>query len=74
MKENKYDSRDIIRRESVLQAEGFKIASYRVRDPETNEFGDLQYHITHNNTVIAIMSETMLRLLIQFAGLDKKEC
>jgi hypothetical protein len=58
MTTNTYDKRDIVRRESVLIADGsgqLKMAAYRVRDPDTQEFSTLQFHATWNNTVLAVM-------------------
>jgi hypothetical protein len=66
---NDYDKRDIIRRESVLIADGsgeIKIAAYRVRDPGTDEFSKLQFHFTHNNTVLAVMGEEAAKLFMRF--------
>lgn len=67
---NTYDTRDIVRRESVLIADGagssLKLAAYRVRDPETNEFSNLQFHATWNNTVLAVMGEEAAKLFARF--------
>lgn len=66
MGENRYDKRDIIRREGALIAAGLKIASYRVRDPETDKFSPLQFHMTHDNYVMAVMSESAAKLFSDF--------
>lgn len=66
MAENTYDKDDIIRREKVLIAGPIKIAAYRVRDPETGEFSKLQYHMTYDNTVMAVMGEEAAKLFIRF--------
>ena len=63
---NKYDINDIVRRESVMYAGALKIATYRVRDMETLEFGALQIHVTYDNVVIAVLSETMLSAINSF--------
>ena len=43
-----------------------KIASYRVRDPETLEWSSRQYHLTCGNTVMAVMGEEAAKLFIRF--------
>jgi len=69
MSENTYDTHDIVRREAVLTADGaggLKIAAYRVRDPETKEFSHLQFHMTHDNTVLAFMGQEAAKLFARF--------
>lgn len=69
MSENRYDKRDIVRREAVLIADGIgsmKMAAYRVRDPETGEFSPLQFHFTYDNTVMAVMGESAAKLFAKF--------
>lgn len=66
--DNKYDKDDIIHREKVLIAGSLKLAAYRVRDPETGEFSKLQYHMTCDNTVIAVMGEEAAKLFIRFVN------
>ena len=44
----------------------FGTAAYRVRDPETNEFSNLQFHATWNNTVLAVMGEEAAKLFARF--------
>lgn len=63
---NRYDWRDIVRRESVIIAGPMKMASYRVRDPDTGEFSSLQFHLTYNNTVMAVMGEEAAKLFANF--------
>ena len=63
---NTYDKNDRVKRESVIIAGGLKMASYRTRDPETDEWSDLQFHATYNNTVMAVMGESSARLFAQF--------
>lgn len=69
MTENRYDKRDIVRREAVMIADGIgsmKMAAYRVRDPETDEFSPLQFHFTYDNTVMAVMGERSAKLFANF--------
>jgi len=52
MAENRYDTSDIVRREFLMNAEGLKFASYRVRDMEAlargeEVFSSLQHHLTY---------------------------
>ncbi|RWO08250.1 hypothetical protein [Mesorhizobium sp.] len=63
---NTYDRTDMVRREKAVIAGPLKIAAYRVRDPDTGEFSDLQYHMTFNNTVLAMMSEATAELFVGF--------
>ena len=66
MKKNQYDEADRVRQEALLAAGGIKLAAYRVRDPETDEWGRLQFHMTYNDTVLAVMSEEAARLFARF--------
>lgn len=70
MSENTYDKRDIIRREACMIADGtfaqLKIAAYRVRDLDTGEFSPLQFHMTYNNMVMAVMEEQAAKLFARF--------
>lgn len=70
MTENRYDKRDIVRREAVTIASGplhsLKMAAYRVRDPETGEFSSLQFHATFDNTVLAVMGEESAKMFARF--------
>jgi len=54
---NVYDRYDIIRLVGATHVGPLKFAAYRVRDPETQEFGTLQFHFTYNGTVLAVMGE-----------------
>ena len=65
-KKNNYDKNDMISRESVIVAGAFKIAAYRLRDPETMEWGALQFHMTYDNTVMAVMGEEAAKLFASF--------
>jgi hypothetical protein len=70
MSENKYDSRDIVRREAVVIADGvvsqLKVAAYRIRDPETQEWSSLQFHMTYDNTVMCVMGEEAAKFFCGF--------
>lgn len=70
MTENTYDKRDIVRRVRFLHADGvrhqLKIAAYRVLDPETGEYSKLQFHITCDNTIMAMMGEGMANIFADF--------
>lgn len=68
MSDNKYDKDDRVRREKVLTAGPLKLAAYRVRDPETNEWSALQYHMTYDNTVMAVMGEEAAKLFARFVN------
>ncbi len=57
---------DRVKREAVILAGGLKAAAYRVQDPETGEWSSLQFHMTCNNTVLAIMGEETAKLFAQF--------
>jgi hypothetical protein len=66
MSNNDYDGHDIIRREAVMMAGPLKLAAYRVRDVETNKFSPLQFHMTYDNTVMAVMSQEAAKLFSGF--------
>ncbi len=73
--ENMYDKKDRIQREAVIIAGALKMAVYRVRDPETNEWGPQQFHVTFDNHVLALMSEQAAKLFATFinANISHKE-
>ena len=75
MTENKYDWKDRVERGSVIIAGGLKMATYRVRDPEDDQWSPLQFHATYDNHVLAVMSEESAKLFAQFINstLDKNE-
>lgn len=77
VEKNSYDSRDHVRRETLLLAGPLKLAAYTVRDPETMEHGQRQFHMTYDNTVMAVMSEEAAKLFStmvrQIIGLDNEE-
>lgn len=63
---NAYDRFDVVRREAVMIAESLKLAAYRVRDPETGEYGPLQFHMTFDNCVMAVMGTEAAKLFATF--------
>ena len=66
MADNLYDKRDRVKRGAVIIAGSLKMAAYRVRDPETDEWGSQQFHATYDNHVLAMMSEETARLFAKF--------
>lgn len=64
--ENRYDRRDRIRRVSAIIAGPMKLAAYQVRDPETDEWSPLQFHVTFDNHVMAVMSHEAAKLFARF--------
>lgn len=70
---NRYDRRDVVERVTVLLAGPLKFAAYRVRDIETDEWSKLQFHMTHDNTVMAVMGEEAAKLFCRLVNdaLDK---
>jgi len=69
MSENSYDKKDIVRRLGVINAGPLKLAAYRVRDPETGEFSNVQFHMTYDNMVMAVMSEESAKLFCTFVDM-----
>lgn len=65
---NTYDSKDRVQREGTIMAGGLKVAAYRVRDVESGEYGPLQFHMTYDNTVLALMSEQAAKLFATFVN------
>lgn len=63
---NAYDRTDMVRREAVLAAGPLKVAAYRVRDPEGGAFSGLQFHMTYDNTVMAVMGAAAAKLFARF--------
>lgn len=63
---NTYDKKDMVRCESVIIAGSMKVAAYRVRDPETMEWSSLQFHMTYDNHVMAMMGESSAELFSKF--------
>ena len=66
MSKNVWDSTDTVRLDGVILANGLRCAVYRVRDPETGDFGKRQFHMTYNNLVLAVMSEEAAKLFATF--------
>lgn len=56
--------------------ESMKLGAYRVRDPETGEFGPTQFHMTHGNYVLAVMGESSATLFANFVfdTLGQEKC
>lgn len=59
---NRYDRKDMIQRLSVLYAGSLKFAAYRVRDPETDVWGPVQFHLMYDNHVLAVMGQESAKL------------
>ena len=66
MTENHYDKEDRVQRGGCIIAGPLKMAVYRVRDPQTNEWGPQQYHATFDNHVLALMSDQTAKLFAKF--------
>ena len=70
MADNTYDKTDRVRRIACTIADGplsqLRIAAYTVRDPETGEHSNLQFHATFNNQVLAVMGEESATLFARF--------
>lgn len=65
---NTYDKTDRVRRKAAIIAGPMKIAAYTVADPETGEHGSLQFHMTYDNTVMAVMGESAAKLFAKFVN------
>lgn len=65
---NAYDRTDRVRLIKKLHANGLKIAAYTVLDPETGEHTGIQYHMTYDNHVMAVMSEGAAKLFASFVN------
>lgn len=63
---NSYDKTDQVERLSVIIAGPLKVAAYRVRDPETQEWSKIQFHMTCNNMVLGVMGEESAKLFASF--------
>lgn len=63
---NLYDKNDVVRREAVIIAGAMKIGAYRIKALDTGEFGALQFHMTYDNTVMAVMGESAAKLFADF--------
>lgn len=68
MDKNHYDKNDRIQCGAVIIAGALKMAVYRVRDPETDEWGSQQFHATFNNHVLALMGEETAKLFAKFVN------
>jgi hypothetical protein len=65
---NTYDKNDRIERGNCIIAGPLKIAMYRVRDPQTDEWSKWQFHMTFDNMVTAVMSEEGAKLFARFVN------
>lgn len=65
---NRWDNEDVVKQISVMMAAGLRVAAYRVRNLETKEWGPLQFHMTYNNLVMAIMTEEAAKLFVNFVN------
>lgn len=63
-----YDKFKMVEQPHFLRAGPLKIAAYRVRDPETQELSALQFHMTYDNTVMAVMSSEAAKLFVKFVN------
>lgn len=61
---NRYDRKDMVDRVMVMMAGPLKFAAYKVRDPETDEWGPTQFHLVYDNHVMAVLSEQSARLFV----------
>ena len=59
---NPYDKFDMVKREHVMIAGPMKYAVYKVRDPETMEWSDPQFHFTYDNIVMAKMAGSSAKM------------
>jgi len=65
---NTYDFLDRVNRVAEMRAGPLKIAAYTVADPQTLEHGKMQFHMTWDNTVMALMSEEAAKLFTRFVA------
>ncbi len=68
MGKNHYDNKDRIQRGAVIIAGSLKMAAYRIRDPETDEWGPQQFHVTFDNHILALMGEETAKLFAHFVN------
>ncbi|WP_112661811.1 hypothetical protein [Microvirga flavescens] len=61
-----YDSADQVRVQRMISAGAITIAAYQVRDPATDRFGSLQFHMSCEEAAISSMSENAAQLFVQF--------
>ena len=64
--ENRYDPTDRVRREALMRAGPIEIGAYRVRDPQTDEWSSLQFHMTFGDVIIAVASEEAAKLFCRY--------
>ena len=53
----------IVEKLAEINVADMKFAAYRVKDPITDEWSAVQYHAVQNNTVLAVISDSALKLL-----------
>lgn len=63
---NGYDRNDVVKRGAVIIAGAMKCAEYKVRNPETGEYGESQFHMLYDNHVMAMMGASSARLFADF--------
>lgn len=61
---NRYDRKDMVERIMDMMAGSLKFGAYRVRDPETDAWGPIQFHLLYDNHVMAILSEQSAKLFV----------
>lgn len=66
--ENRYDAKDMVRQVAMMRASPLKVAAYQVRDPETLEWSQIQFHMTYDNTVMAVMGTEGAKLFARFVN------
>lgn len=67
-KHNGYDRKDNIQLVSKLLAGNIRLGAYRVRDVETQEWSDIQFHLTYDNMVMGVMGEQAAKLFAHFVN------
>lgn len=73
MSENHYDWKDRVKRGAVIIAGPLKMATYRVRDPETDEWSPQQFHATYDNHIMAVMDGQTAKLFARFINDNLEE-
>lgn len=62
--ENRYSRADTVDRIMDMMAGPLKFGAYRVRDPETDAWSPIQFHLLYDNHVLAVMSESSAKLFV----------
>lgn len=63
---NGYDRNDVVKRGACIVAGPLRVAEYKVRDPETQEWSESQFHMVYDNHVMGLMSAGSARLFANF--------